>query len=361
MPLPLSVESVPASCNGVWRTHRVYGLVLASNFPFAGSQAPGAGVPDLTFTCVSSTPLPGDWERTEPVYASPPYPDEDGESEVLLYRSDDCLILRFAGISDFYLWPDRILCHLRTEEYRSRLRRYPREVVERYHRMMVEIYLLGMVFACWLEWRGIPALHASSVVVGERAVAFLSNGGGGKSSSAVTLMRTGSPLLTDDILPIEYSGGAYLGRPGYPQMRMWPEQARHFLRDYEDLDLVHPTVSKRRVPIGKHGLGTFCDVPRTLGCLYIPERRDPVDWGTRIEITPVSHREAVMALIGHSFVAPIVEALGLHPLRLAFFGRMVSRVSVRRIVYPNGFGYLPRVGRAILEDLVTLVVEKESK
>jgi hypothetical protein len=226
--------------------------------------------------------------------------------------------------------------------------------VEEYQRMLIEIYLLGYVFACWLEWRGMPALHASAVVVDGHAAAFLSSGGGGKSSSAVALMQAGNTLLTDDILPIEHVGGAYLGRPGLPQMRMWPEQARHFLGRYEDLDLVHPSVSKRRVPIEEGGFGAFCSVPRPLACVYLPERRDPADWGTRIEIEQVPLREAVMALIGHSFVAPVVGALGLHPHRLGFFARMVSRVPVRRVVYPSGYDRLPLVKDAILKDFTEL-------
>lgn len=332
-----------------WSTYSLYGLNLASDFPFASSLAPSTDAPDLTFTCVSSEPPRT--ERAELVYASPPYPDETGESEVCLYRSDDCLIVRFTGISDFYLWPDRIICHPLTSEYRRRLSGYPHEEVERYQRMLMEIYLLGYVFACWLEWQGIPALHASAVVVDGSAAAFLSSGGGGKSSSAVALMRAGYPLLTDDILPIQDSAEAFVGRPGYPQMRMWPGQAQHFLGHYEDLDLVHPALSKRRVPVEESGLGAFCEVPRPLACLYLPERRDPANWGTRIEIEPLSRREALMALIGHSFIPPVVEALGLHPRRLGFFARMTEQVPVRRVIYPNGFEHLPRVRSAILADL----------
>ena len=353
MSAPLAAERKPNSPNS-WATYSLYGLTLTSDFPFSSALAPGSPGPTaLTFTCVSSAPTDG-WERTVPIYASPPYPDEHGESEVLVYGSDTHLIVRFTEIADFYLWSDRILCHPLSAEYRRRLSGYRPEEVAEYQRMLIEIYLLGYVFACWLEWRGLPALHASAVVVGECTAAFLSSGGGGKSSSAVALMQAGNALLTDDILPIEYSSGAYIGRPGYPQMRMWPEQAQHFLGRYEDLDLVHPSFSKRRVPIEQGGFGAFCSAPRPLACVYLPERRDPADWGTRIEIEQVPLREAVMALIGHSFVAPVVGALGLHPHRLGFFARMVNRVPVRRVVYPSGYDRLPLVKDAILEDLAEL-------
>ena len=217
--------------------------------------------------------------------------------------------------------------------------------------MVVEVQLLGIVLACWLEWQGIPTLHASAVVVDDHAVAVLSTGGGGKSSSAVTLMQAGHPLLADDIVPVERSGEACIGRPGYPQMRMWPEQAEHFLGHYEDLEIVYPGYSKRRVPVEENGLGSFCAVSRPLARLYLPERRKVVDWGVRTEITPVPRREALMALIGHSFVPHLVEAMGLQSRRLGFFAEMISRVPVRRVIYPSGLDHLPRVRRAILNDL----------
>lgn len=333
------------------RVRGLYGLKLASGFPFASNLAAGEGSPDLAFDCVSRPPVPGGWEQEEPAYASKPYPGGGGESEVLLYRLDGCLILRFTDIADFYLWTDRILCHPLAGKYRRRLSGYPARTVRRYHRTMVEIYFLGLVMACWLEWRGIPALHASAVVVGDRAAAFLSGGGGGKSSCAVALMRSGCPLLTDDILPVEHRADAYLGRPGYPQMRLWPEQARRFLGSCEGLDLVHPALSKRRVPVEEDGLGGFCETPRSLACLYLPERRNPEDWGTGIEIKEVPRREAVMTLIGRSFAPEVVGALGLQPGRLGFFARMSLQVPVRRVLYPSGFDHLPRVGEAIREDL----------
>jgi hypothetical protein len=352
--IPLTAEQGSKTANRS-STYSLYGLTMASEFSFASHLAPGVGSPDLDFTCVTSAPSLDGLNRATLVYASPPYPDESGESEVLLYRSDGCLIVRFSGIADFYLWPERILCYRRVAEYHGRFSGdYSYEQVERYQHMVIEIYLLGYVLACWLEWRGTPTLHASAVVVEGCAVAFLSTGGGGKSSNAVALMQAGYPLLTDDILPVECSRGTYMGRPGYPQMRMWPEQAQHFVGRYEDLDIVHPAFSKRRVPVDERGFGIFCGTARPLACLYLPERRDPKEWGKRIKIEPVSRREAVMTLIGNTFVPAVVEALGLHPHRLSFFSQMIARVPPRRVVYPSGFEHLPRVRRAILDDLAGL-------
>ena len=62
-------------------------------------------------------------------------------------------------------------------------------------------------------------------------------------------------------------------------MRMWPDEAQHFLGHYRDLEIVHPQLDKRRVVVGSEGFGTFCAEARPLACIYIPERRDPAEWG----------------------------------------------------------------------------------
>ena len=203
----------------------------------------------------------------------------------------------------------------------------------------------------FLERRGIPALHASAVAVGDRAVAFLSGNRGGKSALAASLAQAGHPLLTDDILPVKPAAGHFLGLPGYPAMRMWPDEAEHFLGHYRDLELVHPQLDKRRVAVGPAGFGTFCAEARPLACLYIPERRDPAAWGDGVEITPLRPTAALMELVRNAFTARAVEALGWQRSRLMVLGDLVQRVPVRRLIYPSGFQRLPQVRQAILRDL----------
>ena len=240
-----------------------------------------------------------DWQAIAPAYASQSHTD-DGESIAYLYRLDDCDVLRFTRVADFYLWPDRIVCHLLDPAYAS----------------LVEIYFLGPVLSFFLERRGIPMLHASAAVVDGRAAAFLSSNHGGKSALAATLMQAGHRLLTDDILPIEQVGGRFLGRPGYPCMRMWPDEAQHFLGHYEGLEIVHPQLDKRRVVVGPEGFGAFCAEARPLACIYIPERRDPAEWGEAVRIEPLRPTAALMALVRNSFTPSLAQASGFSALVL---------------------------------------------
>lgn len=315
------------------RAGRLFGFHLASDFPLAccSDDESGHGSPDLTFSVRLLAPAPPPCRESPPVYTSP-WRTEDGESASLLYRTPDFEILRFPELLDFYLWPDRIVCHL----------------LDPSARLLIEIRLLGPVLTYWMERRGIPVLHASAVAVDGRATAFLSAHGAGKSGLAAACMRAGPPLLTDDVLPLEERDGSFFGRPGYPQMRMWPDEATYFMGGFEYLPLVHPDLSKRRVRVGTGGLGTFHDAPLPLGCIYLLER---LAEGEALEIRDVSPRDALIELLRHSFTPLLVEAAGLQPARFDLLSRLVLQVPVKRLRYPSGFDRLPEVAAAVRLDL----------
>lgn len=325
--------------------YHVFGFTLASDYTFAYRLAQGTGLPDVTFERVTAEKarktLPS-WHECSPVFVSP-YRFTTGEAMSYLYRLPTYDILHFPRNVDLYLGPDHILWH-------------PLNPI---HTYMVEPWLLGPGCAFWLERQGIPVLHASAVALDQGAVVFLSSSKGGKSTLAAMLMQAGYPLLTDDVLPIRHIAGrqtadAFWGQPGYPTMRMWPAEAQHFLGGYETLELVHPELSKRRVLVGEDGFGTFCAAPRSLTAIYLPERHDTATWSNTVNITLLSPRDAVIALVQHSFVPRIAQAVGLQPKRLDFFARLIARVPVYRLQYPSGFAYLPYVRDALLEHIAHL-------
>jgi hypothetical protein len=266
----------------------------------------------------------------KPVNASRSKTDDE-KSVTSVQKTDDCYIVHGAGTVDFYVYPDSIIAHL----------------LDPACRYLIEILLLGEIFSLWLELRGIRTIHASAVVVDDNALAFLATNMGGKTGLAAALTQQDHLVLTDDLLPVENRNDDFLARPGYPAMRMWPDQAAHFYGNYEGLEIVHPAYSKRRLVLGSDGFGRFCSEEKPLKVIYVPRRQGP-DSGITIE--PVSRKDAFFALIQNSFTAGIVETLGLQTQRMDFFIRMVGKVPVRRLSYPEGFHHLPRVVDAVLED-----------
>jgi hypothetical protein len=92
----------------------------------------------------------------------------------------------------------------------GRLRCYPEGQPEgAWQRMLVA---QALPFAALLH--GLEVFHASAVVRGGEAVAFLGPSHSGKTSLALELCGRGASFLADDVLAVEIRGGELLAHPG---------------------------------------------------------------------------------------------------------------------------------------------------
>lgn len=315
--------------------HSLYGIRLATEFPIQSHLGCGEGPADLTFSVTrEAANIPGtDLASCESVTDAA----ERRPGWIYLDRLSTVDVISYPGIFDFYVWPDRVICHLLDAEYETK----------------VEIALLGTVLSYWLERSGIPVLHASAVEIAGQAVAFLADNKGGKSSLAVAFLRGGYPMITDDILPLDSIAGVIHGCTGYPQMRLWPRQAELLVPECAGLEFIHPAIPKYRVPIGKK-FGTFSDGPKPLRCIYLPERRATQEGGQRdesVKITPLRPQEGLRELQAKGVTPLFAEEIGLRAKRFGFFASLLRQVSIRRLTYPSGVEHLPAVREAILKDL----------
>ncbi|MGI8876338.1 MAG: hypothetical protein ACR2KP_18835 [Egibacteraceae bacterium] len=302
-----------------------YGLRLATTYTFRNRLPAAEGPPDVSFE-YDVEPL-GARSAADRIHPPPERPGTD----ITLWADGPRRVLRFADLSEFLLEPGRIRCRLRRAE----------------HAWLLEIQLLGMVLSLYLELAGVPTLHASAVAAGDAAIAFVGAQGAGKTSMAATFLEGGWELLTEDLLALEESGTGVLGHPGYPQMRMWPDQAQHFAGNVDVLEVAHPAFTKRRVPVAP---SAFSREARPLASIYVLERQPPAG-SQEVQILAVPPAEAAIELVRHSFLPDAVHAAGLQPARLAAFARILGRLPVRRVRYPDGMAALPTVRAALVDDL----------
>lgn len=305
---------------------RLFATTVTSEFPLMVVLPQSEGVPDLTLRLSPQPLLSPERSSLKWLYSSP-FRDKDGESLGYLYRAPEGEILRFTGVGDFLVLSDRI------EGFSPD-----------WSNGLAELRFLGPVLSYWFESRGLSTFHASAVVVEGRAIAFMSRHGGGKSGLAAGMIAAGASLLTDDLLVLEERGGLWEARPSYPQMRMWPDEAEHFLGNYTNLPRVQRDSEKRNVVVGEGGLGSFCDASTPLACIYLATRME----GEAVAIQPVSRGEALIELVRHSFSPRLMAAAGLQPARLDRLARLVRNVPVRRLLYPSGFERLAEVAGRIL-------------
>jgi len=312
------------------KKYSLFGLTIATDFNFVSKLSEGHHKPDIYFKVVQKPPI--DFSTDNEILDDPISTNKSLKGKFYFYKLKKWDLLRFTGYSDFYINDKQIICHLHLEEYNH----------------LIEIQLLGIVMSYWLERHGIPTIHASGVNVDKNTVAFLSSNKGGKTSIAASLMQKGYPLITDDIMPLELDDDNIFCRPGYPTMRMWPDEAEYFLGHSDDLPLVHPELSKRRIFVGSNAFGKFNNHKSELKCIYIPKRISEI---TEIEINPVSPVEGILELVKHSFSPYLVEEMGWQPRRLEKFARIIQKIPVKQLIYPSGYRYLPKLCEAILDDI----------
>jgi hypothetical protein len=314
-------------------SYRAFGHTLASNRSLPGWLATTDHLPDLSLSFVSVPPFEWDPAQLQPVFSSQTK-TKDGQSLLTLYRYGTCEIMRFRDAADFYIWSDRVVC-------------CEQQAVPAH---TMNSLLFANVLPFWLELKGLITIHASAITMADKAVAFIAHSRNGKSTLAASMLQEGCSLLTDDVLPVIRQGADFWAYPGYPAMRMWPGEAEHFLTTYEELERVHPEFTKRYVPMNAVDLGEFCDRPCPLERIYILERREVSALQDSLEIKSLTHRDALIELLRYSFVTHLAEAAGLAPNRFDFLAGLVRKVTVRRLIYPSGYEYLPQVRQAILTD-----------
>src|SRR5262249_27490517 len=92
-----------------------------------------------------------------------------------------------------------------------------------------QVYMLGQALSFALVKQGFEPLHATVVVVDDRAVAFLGESGYGKSSLAACFLEAGHRLLTDDLLLFQEARSRIVAYPGPPRIKLFAKIAGRFL------------------------------------------------------------------------------------------------------------------------------------
>ena len=213
----------------------------------------------------------------------------------------------------------------------------------------IQHLIVDQVLPLVIAHRGHLVLHGAGLSVGGHGVAFIGPSGAGKSTLAAILASRGATVVADDALVVAVDAARARAHPAYPGVRLWPDVLTAIgVHDgggsVECVASVAADTEKRRVDLLT--AGAVIDGALVLDRVYVVDP-EPVP---AMSIVPLSKRDAVMALLTHSYV---LDASDTPRLRQSFGQAcaMVERSVVRRLRYPRDLARLPDLCAALDDDL----------
>ena len=190
----------------------------------------------------------------------------------------------------------------------------------------VRLFLLGSVMGLIGLKRGLLLLHANAVILGTGAHAFLGQSGAGKSTLAGQFFKAGYPLLSDDVCALSLAENcAPVAWPGVARLKLWRDAADALRYSTGDLQTLRDGFDKFSVPVMQQ-----TPAPTPLRRAYVLERSARADECT---VTKLGRREAMSALVQHSYRREYLAALGLtthHFRQCAELAQSCEVYSLRR-------------------------------
>ena len=195
-------------------------------------------------------------------------------------------------------------------------------------------------FVRWL--RGMPSLHASSVVVDGKVLAVAGQSGAGKSTTIAALTHAGFPLLTDDVLGWRETPESIQISPGQVPLKLWPATLLALGLTPDSFPRVRSGSEKRIVAMPIHS----GNVELELGAIYLLETGPELRPG---EIRPVSGSAAFQALRVHCRDSSILPQ-HLWQLQFQAIAGLANRIPIRRVGAHSGLSRLPEFTQTLVDD-----------
>ncbi|MDV3353335.1 hypothetical protein SPB21_30820 [Leptothoe sp. ISB3NOV94-8A] len=205
---------------------------------------------------------------------------------------------------------------------------------------MIAPNILGGCMSVILRQRGFLVLHASSVAIQDRVVAFLGHSGWGKSTLAAALHSHGHSVITDDVLAINLEDVENPKVvPSFPQCKLSPQAAEALGKDPASLEALFAHSAKRAYNFQTG----FQQEQLPLQSIYLLSK------GDSHSITPLSFKDAFAYLVSHSRAMDVLrdnQSLKAHFQQCT---QLLKQVSYYRFNRKPGLEELPDLVRMVEE------------
>ena len=192
---------------------------------------------------------------------------------------------------------------------------------------VTRLFTLGPAMAVLLHQRGLLVLHASSVAIGEAAVAFLGDSEWGKSTTAAALYLAGHRFVSDDITAVTFDEARPTVLPAFPQIKLWPESVRTLGLDPGTLPSIHPEVDK----VALRTEDRFADLPLPVSGMFV------LGPGETAAATRLGPADAVIELVRHTHVVDLLRSTRTEAAHLRQCSALAERVPMFRLSIPGSW------------------------
>lgn len=179
-----------------------------------------------------------------------------------------------------------------------------------------------------LMQRGILPLHGSAVVIEGKVYAIVGQSGAGKSTLAAAFARSGYPLMTDDVIAVDFAGGAALVHSSYPQQKLWEESIEQLGLHDRDYPSIYQRVNKYAVPIRSR----FCREALPLAGIVELVKSDEQE----PSIQACNRLEGIHALNVHTYRNSLLHLMHRQQWQFECIARLAAELPVYRLRRPAG-------------------------
>jgi hypothetical protein len=199
--------------------------------------------------------------------------------------------------------------------------------------------LIGTIQAALWHQRGYLPLHASAVMVGERAIAVGGPTRGGKSVIAAALTTRGCPLVADDFTIVDWSQDPPVVLPGYQKLRLWKDACL-------ELDLLGAAVGRAHPVLEKYIVAAeaYAEPALPLSDLFMlaGER------GNELEIERLGPIQGIQNLLAALHMPDQARALGRQSQIFSGLNAVASSVNLWLVTAPDDLSRALDIADAIL-------------
>jgi hypothetical protein len=208
-------------------------------------------------------------------------------------------------------------------------------------------YLQGQLLGLVQRLRGVTCLHASAVLIGDRAVAVTGFAGAGKSSTAAAFLQLGFPVLADDVVPIFEAEGKFMVRPAHPRVWLRPDMVETLFGSVDALPLLAPTWEKRYLDLNAVGPGLPVE-PKPLAVIYILSER--ANAPERPLVTEGAPRDILLQLLCNTYMNHLLDPR-MRSQEFETLSRLQRSVPVRLLHPHKDVSKISELCRVICADL----------